>query len=378
AVSTDSEYQAAVQCYRSVLEASAHPPFAAPHHQPLLMIVRAYALDHRTGSWKPVSILPDSGAQTSFITSATVSRLSLYPCDTRTLTTVSFGGHRVHEETALVDVELFDHSDQPFKVLYWHIRVSVQRSPVSRFFVNAAQVIDHLSAERSVDSVSRLWDLDLLGITDDPDPSVDKDEDARVLCRFQNTAEEIGESISFLDYKAFTLEGLRSYLHDYLKQGIIEEVDEFKFDDHRVYYIPHQANTYVDNVILSANTPEEAIAKYRESKSLFASMHMNLREFLCNSAVVNSAISPSDRIRNASTVKLLGIPWKPDLDNLVVPLKIVHQPVSTKRTALRALSSTFDPLGLLVPFLAPFKVFIQDTWKKKYQWDDPLDEEDLL
>ncbi|KAL6742508.1 hypothetical protein Aduo_015652 [Ancylostoma duodenale] len=107
-------------------------------------------------------------------------------------------------------------------------------------------------------------------------------------------------------------------------------------------------------------------------------MHMNLREFLCNSAVVNSAISPSDRIRNASSVKLLGIPWKPDLDTLVIPLKIVHQPVSTKRTALRALSSTFDPLGLLVPFLAPFKVFIQDTWKKKYQWDDPFDKEDLL
>ncbi|KIH64374.1 hypothetical protein ANCDUO_05317 [Ancylostoma duodenale] len=107
-------------------------------------------------------------------------------------------------------------------------------------------------------------------------------------------------------------------------------------------------------------------------------MHMNLREFLCNSALVNSAIPSSDRIRNAISVKLLGIPWKPDLDTLVIPLKIVHQPVSTKRTALRALSSTFDPLGLLVPFLAPFKVFIQDTWKKKYQWDDPFDKEDLF
>ncbi|KAL6727694.1 hypothetical protein Aduo_009548 [Ancylostoma duodenale] len=575
-VSTDSEYQAAVQCYRSVLEVSAHPPFAAPHHQPLLMIVRAYALDHRTGSWKPVSILLDSGAQTGFITSATVSRLSLHPCDTRTLTTVSFGGHKVTEETALVDVELFDHSDQPFKVrLYVKEVVAASRQAQQLhpedFDALRAQRVDPdsllvtqtvepdillginyfwdvlfkdepvvLPSERSVDSVSRLWDLDLLGITDDPDPSVDKDEDARVLRRFQNTAEEIGGYLyvqfpwkpshpRLADNKLLAYKRLQSQYRslvtkpslwkdyaatfdDYLKQGIIEEVDEFKFDDHRVYYIPHQAvikatssttklrvvfdasshyrnspslndclhsgpailpdlvgillrsrltplllvsdvekaflqirlqrsqrdatrflwlrdpslppspqnlrifrftrvpfgitaspfllaasilyyldrdpasslkkeikqNTYVDNVILSANTPEEAIAKYRESKSLFASMHMNLREFLCNSDIVNSAISPSDRIRNASTVKLLGIPWKPDLDNLVVPLKIVHQPVSTKRTALRALSSTFDPLGLLVPFLAPFKVFIQDTWKKKYQWDDPLHEEDLL
>ncbi|KAK6764061.1 hypothetical protein RB195_024403 [Necator americanus] len=48
----------------------------------------------------------------------------------------------------------------------------------------------------------------------------------------------------------------------------------------------------------------------------------------------------------------------------------------SKRTALSACSSTFDPLGLLTPFLVPFKVFIQDIWKKEYQWDAPFDHED--
>ncbi|KIH53908.1 integrase core domain protein [Ancylostoma duodenale] len=459
--------------YRSVRDESSSILLSASTHQSILMIVQAYAHNQRTGSLDPVSILLDSGAQTSFITNSTVSRLSLHPFDKRTLTTVAFGGHRVTEKTGLVDVQLFDSTSQSYEVrLYTKDVVAAPRHPQqlhpedfaalrsndidpesllltqtvvpdillginyfwevlcnvppivlpsglvlshTRFgptvsgislFVNVAQVVDHSSAERSVDSVTRLWDLDLLGITDDPDPSVDKDEDARILRRFQNTAEEIGGYLyvqfpwksshpRLADNKLLAYKRLESQYRtlvvkpqlwkdyaatfdDYLKQGIIEEVDEFAFDDHRVYYIPHQANTYVDNVILSANTPEEAIAKYRASKSLFKSMHMNLREFLCNSNIVNAAISSSDRIRNASSVKLLGIPWKPDVDTLVIPLKVVNQPVSTKRTALRALSSTFDPLGLLVPFLAPLKVFIQDTWKKKYQWDDPFDEEDLL
>ncbi|KAL6722921.1 hypothetical protein Aduo_017989 [Ancylostoma duodenale] len=605
--STDSEHKAIIDCFRSMKDASPSMLFSASTHQSILMIVQAYARNPHTGSLDPVSILLDSGAQTSFVTNSAVSRLALRPFGFRPLTTVAFGGHRVTEETGLVDVQLLDNTDKPFEVrLYTRNVVAAPRQaqqlhpedfaalrsngvdpesllitqavqpdillgmnyfwevishgpPVvlpsglvlsyTRFgptvsglslFVNVAQVVDYSSAERSVDSVSRLWDLDLLGITDDPDPSVDKDEDARILRRFQNTAEEIGGYLyvqfpwksshpRLADNKLLAYKRLESQYRslvskpqlwkdyaavfdDYLRLGIIEEVEEFKLDDHRVYYIPHQAvikasssttklrvvfdasshyrnapslndclhsgpailpdlvgillrcrltplllvsdvekaflqirlqrsqrdatrflwlrdpslppsqhnlrifrftrvpfgitaspfllaasilyylnrdpatplkkeiqqNTYVDNVLLSANTPRDAIAKYRESKSLFGSMHMNLREFLCNSDAVNRAIHPLDRIKNISNVKLLGIPWKPEPDSLVIPLKVVHQSVSTKRTALRALSSTFDPLGLLVPFLAPIKVFIQDTWKKKYQWDDPFDKEDLI
>ncbi|KAK6736488.1 hypothetical protein RB195_019274 [Necator americanus] len=270
---------------------------------------------------------------------------------------------------------------------------------------------------------------------------------------------------------------------DYLEQGIIEEVDEHQFEDHRVYYIPHQAviketsattklrvvfdasphyrgapslndclhsspailpdmirlqrnernatrflwlrnpnlpptpdnlrifrftrvpfgitassfllaasilhylhlepfkplhkeiedNIYVDNILLSASSERQAIKKYRSSKSLFNTMHMNLREFLCKSNTVNHSIEPSDRVRNPSSVKILGIPWNSRTDTLLIPLKTASANVYSKRTALSACSSIFDPHGLLTPFLVPFKVFIQDIWKKEYQWDTPFD-----
>ncbi|KAK5967304.1 Integrase catalytic domain-containing protein, partial [Trichostrongylus colubriformis] len=138
-----------------------------------------------------------------------------------------------------------------------------------------------------------------------------------------------------------------------------------------------EQNTYVDNIVLGASSELEAIRKYQESKALFVSMHMNLRQFLCNSSAVNNAIAPVDRMQSSAHTSLLGIRWNPHLDHLIIPFNTTMHKVTSKRTALKALASTFDPLGLLSPFLAPFKIFQQDLWSKSYQWDDPLDQLDI-
>ncbi|CAJ0606291.1 unnamed protein product [Cylicocyclus nassatus] len=126
-----------------------------------------------------------------------------------------------------------------------------------------------------------------------------------------------------------------------------------------------ERNTYVDNVVLGASTQDEAVQKYRSAKSIFDHMHMNLREFLCSSNIVNRKIDPQDRIKEPEHTKLLGIPWTPDPDVLTIPIKTIEHPVVSKRTALKAYASTYDPLGLLTPFMVPFKLFIQDLWLKK-------------
>ncbi|XGW03194.1 hypothetical protein V3C99_014862 [Haemonchus contortus] len=402
-----------------------------------------------------------------------------------------------------------------------------------------AKAINPQTATEDVDPISRFDKLDIIGINDNPDPSLDQEEDARILQQFQNTVQEIDGLLyvqfpwkishpRLADNKLLALKRLESQyksftnkpdlwklyastIQDYLDKGIIEEVDEYHFDDHRIYYIPHQAvvkessattrlrvvfdasshykgapslndclypgpsilpdlvgillrsrlhpillisdvekaflqirlqrsqrdatrflwlidpfspptssnlrifrftrvpfgitaspfllaasilyylrrdpnsllnkeienNTYVDNILLGATTVEEAIRKYHDSKSLFSSMHMNLRQFHSNSSAVNTAIDVADRLICSSHVPLLGLHWKPIRDTLFVPIKTTNRPAKTKRAALRALASTFDPLGLLSPFLAPLKVFLQDLWTKSYQWDDQLDDEDL-
>ncbi|KAK5976726.1 hypothetical protein GCK32_020510 [Trichostrongylus colubriformis] len=133
-------------------------------------------------------------------------------------------------------------------------------------------------------------------------------------------------------------------------------------------------NTYVDSVILGASSSSEALKKYELAKSIFTRMHMNLREFLCNSTYVNSRIASQDRAINPSRASVLGIRWDFENDSLTIRLKTACTQVNTRRNALRALAATYDPLGLLTPFLVSAKIFIQDLWIQNLGWDTPFEQ----
>ena len=77
---------------------------------------------------------------------------------------------------------------------------------------------------------------------------------------------------------------------------------------------------------------------------------------------------------------MLGLGWDIKSDTLHVTRgdKIPEdfnswQP--TKRLFLSALSSVFDPLGLLNLILIKGKIFLQTLWKQNLSWDQPLDPE---
>ncbi|KAL6734937.1 hypothetical protein Aduo_005424 [Ancylostoma duodenale] len=137
------------------------------------------------------------------------------------------------------------------------------------------------------------------------------------------------------------------------------------------------ANTYVDNVLIGANSTEECATKQKQCKETFERMHMNLREFMSNNKEVMDGIPAKDRMKqSASTVKLLGLQWNPQDDSLALEVKVTSKSVTTKRTALKAYASNFDPLGLLTPLLVKAKLFNQQLWHNSYKWDDPLKERD--
>lgn len=66
------------------------------------------------------------------------------------------------------------------------------------------------------------------------------------------------------------------------------------------------------------------------------------------------------------------------MDTLNITFKTLNVQVTTKHTALRALAYGYYPLGLLVPFLSPTKVFTKNLWTKpkKQGWGDPLDRQE--
>ena len=74
--------------------------------------------------------------------------------------------------------------------------------------------------------------------------------------------------------------------------------------------------------------------------------------------------------------RTLGLKWNTEKDCFRFSVYSHQTPESTKRGVLSRLSTVFDPLGLLDPYMLPAKCLIQSLWRKNKDWDEPLDEGD--
>ncbi|XP_077536023.1 uncharacterized protein LOC144148349 [Haemaphysalis longicornis] len=143
-----------------------------------------------------------------------------------------------------------------------------------------------------------------------------------------------------------------------------------------------QDSMYMDDLLIGADTTENAIQMHREILEIFREASMNIRKWASNDPVVaaefeqgmtsaeKSLCSPS------GTLKVLGIHWNKQSDTFSFkPEGILHfikEHQCTKRFVLQAVARIYDPLGFLSPFLVRAKIFLQDLWKENLDWDDPL------
>ncbi|KAL3075849.1 hypothetical protein niasHT_032052 [Heterodera trifolii] len=137
-------------------------------------------------------------------------------------------------------------------------------------------------------------------------------------------------------------------------------------------------DTYVDNVLIPADTMEEAAYKGREAKRMFADARMNLREFLSNDETLNNSFSDAEFL-GKTTAKVLGLEWNAETDKIRMkyPGSEPGTPISTtRRTVLSIVASLFDPLGLACPATLKAKLFSQKLWDDHHEWDTPLSREE--
>ncbi|XP_060570805.1 uncharacterized protein LOC132729079 [Ruditapes philippinarum] len=139
-----------------------------------------------------------------------------------------------------------------------------------------------------------------------------------------------------------------------------------------------KGDIYVDNVITGTNTWEEAYDLYKTSKRIFANASMNLREWASNSSQLNEMIPTTDQTKSIS-IKVLGHTWDTKNDTLTLNESSVSsdESILTKRIILKQIASVFDPLGLLCPVVLEGKILLQSIWKKKYDWDDLIEDDDI-
>ncbi|KAH7716313.1 Pao retrotransposon peptidase family protein [Aphelenchoides avenae] len=142
-------------------------------------------------------------------------------------------------------------------------------------------------------------------------------------------------------------------------------------------------NCYVDNIILSADTLDEALAKYRGTKELFASAKMNVRQFASNSKEFNRQMPPED-LADLEHLMNLGYNWHVETDTWRVSYVPKPDKTSTrkrkgpkkddgrltKRKMMRQIMRIFDPLQLTAPAPIAAKLAIQEAFKLPLKWDD--------
>ena len=71
--------------------------------------------------------------------------------------------------------------------------------------------------------------------------------------------------------------------------------------------------------------------------------------------------------------RTLGIHWNTTNDSFIFKSNIKVSPF-TKRGIVSTTSSIFDPLGFVTPFILKAKLLIQDMWREKILWYEPISE----
>jgi len=107
---------------------------------------------------------------------------------------------------------------------------------------------------------------------------------------------------------------------------------------------------------------------------------MMLQKWCSNNAAVRQYISEvSDEphfsldLGNQDTARSLGLVWCPEREHLMFNISQKQTiDTRTKSNLLSSLNSIFDPLGFLGPVLIRGKVFLQELWQIKVNWDDEL------
>ena len=140
-------------------------------------------------------------------------------------------------------------------------------------------------------------------------------------------------------------------------------------------------NFYVDDCLKSVSTERQAIALCKELCRLCAQGGFRLTKWISNSRDVLASIPKEDRAKEIKSLDLdsedlpieraLGIQWSVEDDKFTFKVALKPQ-ACTRRGILSVVSSVYDPLGFIAPFIFTAKLILQELCKLKYGWDEKV------
>ena len=143
-------------------------------------------------------------------------------------------------------------------------------------------------------------------------------------------------------------------------------------------------NFYVDDMLKSVSNEETAIKLIRDVRKICADGGFHLTKFVSNNKQVLASIPEDERRKTVfdqdlesgmlPTKKTLGIYWNTEEDNIGFEVRLKEKP-NTKRGILSLVSSIYDPLGLVSPFILEGRQIVQKLCFSKFNWDEVVNKD---
>lgn len=158
----------------------------------------------------------------------------------------------------------------------------------------------------------------------------------------------------------------------------ISSVEQNARDFKRAYpiaAIKAQSDFYIDNMLSGAKTRPEAIKLQQESRELFNAGGFNLRQWVSNDpdsliGIPEDLREFRDDISINTTIKMLGVQWSPKQDMFSYKIDLGgNKQEYSKRDIVSEIAKLFDPLGWITPTIVLAKMYLQEVWLEKIEWD---------
>ena len=140
-------------------------------------------------------------------------------------------------------------------------------------------------------------------------------------------------------------------------------------------------NFYVDDMLKSFADEDSAISIVSNIRGMCQDGGFHLTKFHSNSRAVLESIPQEERSKSLKDLDIsidpipneraLGMQWCPERDVFTFTVNFKEKPL-TRRGVLSTVSSMYDPLGLISPFLLEGKKLLQEICSNKCGWDEPL------
>ena len=163
----------------------------------------------------------------------------------------------------------------------------------------------------------------------------------------------------------------------YLAQYVVRQHAEDKRDDYPLAVAIILSQMYVDDIMTSLETDDEAIKARDQLRKLLGKAGFKIRRWCSNRPEVLRDVPVEDRVANVNIeeselpcMKALGVQWNAETDMFTFKLNPPQDVVYTKRGFLKKLAMLFDPLQMLAPFTIRARMAMQETWLLGLGCDD--------